>query len=741
MTLKSSLWKTTEQKHKDHSAPDWIAQMKENGKRRAGVFALLAFMMVLCYPLMTALTLKRYTGESIGSLIVRQGVGHDILGITGGSVIFLMTIGGVLCAVDGFSWIYSRKKIDMYLSQPITMRSRYLMTYINGILICFIPYIISLLLALLVISGAGAASGALFVNILFTLPAALIYFLAVYNLTLTAMMISGRKGMAVFFVLVGFLYDPLLRVTLESYCSSYFATFAARIESRQYISPIWRMVVMLDENMFFRGTGPITADEVARNLILPMLPGMGILLLEAVLFGTAAYLCYKKRPMEAVSQAAAFPAVRGPVKIALILPAGLLSSLGFCDAAGSNGFFVAVSGLLFGILFCQALLEILYAGDLKAFCAHKKSFATGAVITVCVYLYFALDIGGYDVWIPDQKQVESAAIEIYFDNHYLFEQVDRDGSPVWGENYALDTMEMTDVSAVLSLAGDGMGKDARSQSPDTQLSCEVKYRLKNGKEKYRSFTIDYEQEKTVLDILFANEEYKEGASQLFSGQMDRIFEKSRVYYNDGLQEREASRKNALQLMRAYQEDVREMSFSEIKDAVPCGILKLEYQTEREGEMKLEYPVFPGFKRTVEYLREKNIPLYPNIDPKTAESIKMVYYAGEEDAETSFFAAAGKAEYAGTVLEKEYGDREQIEELLGFIYPSYLADWMYVSDSIDRNMKIQIQEAEDSDVWYNEWNETFVMKKDRMPEFIKKDIEEKREKNGDQGACDTGKGTL
>ena len=141
MTLKNSSCET-EKVHSGRRPLHLAAQMKENIKRRLWLFALLSFVMLLCYPLMTALTLSKYQGNELSSVLYRQGLGHNRLGLTGGVTVFLLTIGGVLCAMEGFSWIYSRKKVDMYLSQPITMGRRFLMTWLNGILIYFIPYVI-----------------------------------------------------------------------------------------------------------------------------------------------------------------------------------------------------------------------------------------------------------------------------------------------------------------------------------------------------------------------------------------------------------------------------------------------------------------------------------------------------------------------------------------------------------------------------------------------------------------------
>ncbi len=100
MMSKNSSWKT-EHRQKKHSATDLIIQMKENGKRRMWLFVLLCFVLLLCYPVVMTLTLNRYADGSALSAALRQSVGHDILSLTGGITVFLLTAGGVLCAVEG----------------------------------------------------------------------------------------------------------------------------------------------------------------------------------------------------------------------------------------------------------------------------------------------------------------------------------------------------------------------------------------------------------------------------------------------------------------------------------------------------------------------------------------------------------------------------------------------------------------------------------------------------------------
>ena len=64
-------WKT-EKQNKKRPASGILMLMRENGKRRLGLFALLTFAMLLCYPVMTALTLSRYGRDRYISVFFRE---------------------------------------------------------------------------------------------------------------------------------------------------------------------------------------------------------------------------------------------------------------------------------------------------------------------------------------------------------------------------------------------------------------------------------------------------------------------------------------------------------------------------------------------------------------------------------------------------------------------------------------------------------------------------------------------
>jgi len=619
----------------------------------------------------------------------------------------------------------------MYVSQPVSAKNRFLAAYINGILIYFIPYLISLLLGLLTAGCMGVAVKAVLAGALYAAAAAFIYFLAVYNLMLIAVMLTGKKVTAALLGGIFFLYDIVLWIVLDDYCRLYFTTYSVMTKGPELISPLYRICMLFEKDLLEWDHQILTAAEVFNKQVVPMFPGFLVILLEAAVFGLTAYFCYKKRPMEASGKAIAFPAVKGPLKVVMIVLSGLLGSCIFCEVSGSTKPYIALPGLVIGILLCQAVLEIIYEGDFRALFAHRKSFAVGAVLVAACHLFYVFDLSGYDTWVPSAESVDSAAVEIGFNNCYRFDYIEKDYTTTWSREYELDRMEIKDVSGVLSLAADGMGKNAVERDRNKMCTCTVKYNMKNGKVKYRDFYIDYEKERRVLDILFANEDYKTGRYQVLEEWMEAVFERSEVYYENGLQDEKVPDKNALDLMLLYREDVSDMSFTDVKEELPCGILELHYTDLEKNDRYLSYPVFPSYKRTLEYLRKKNMEPYLKIDPEAVDSITVmpynVYsYDTEADGPAGDFLffnnAGGYIEELESVNSREYTDRAQIEEILKSVYPSSLAGWSYVSDRSGKKYKVEFTPSEQEEAYLYNWYSTdFILDGKDAPDFIAADF--------------------
>lgn len=724
MTLKSSSWKNKQ----EDSSVKMADLMRENGKRRIWLFALLSFIMVCGYPITMALNLSR---SNIENIYARQEFAFGLLGLDNIFTLFLLTIGGIVCAANGFSWLYSRKKTDMYFSRPVPVMKHFFSVYANGILIFFVPYFVSVLLSIFVAAGMEAFSGALLAEAAFNIITSVIYFLAIYHLMLIAVFLTGTKVTASLLGGVFILYDNLFRTVLDEYCRLYFATYSGYTSLPDLFSPVYRFISVCEKDMFIWKRGAIMLSEVWEKQMRPMLPGILGLFVEAVILGGLACYCYKNRPAEACGKAIAYKAVKGPLKVCLIFLFGLLGSCIFCDVANNTKPYIALSGMAIGILLCQAVSEMLYESDVRAFAAHKKSFLAGTAAVLLFHFIFAADIFGYDTWIPQAEQVESAAIQINFQNRG-FVHLDENNKMTWDGAYELNEMKIKDVSGILSLARDGMGKDRPEQNAEKQRSCILKYRMKNGKEKYREFFIDYEKEQRVLDILFANEDYKRGSNQVLDERLDTFYAASRISYSNGLGAEEVPDKNALALIQEYRKDLLELSFTDVMEAHPCGVLEVTCTDEYGMNNTLEYPVFPTCQRTIAYLEKKGAMIYPELKAEMVDSVKIesyneVYQDEEIDTGMNVNGLAATISTTSTtsemkLMEAEYKEREQIEEILQCVYPSYLGQWRYLPDKLEENIKVTFITSGGEDIYSFRIGETnFTMDSKKIPEFVREDL--------------------
>ncbi len=62
----------------------------------------------------------------------------------------------ILIAVQGFSYLYDRKKVDMYHSVPVSAKRRFAVIYLNGFLMYIIPALFGICIGILMAAAQGS---------------------------------------------------------------------------------------------------------------------------------------------------------------------------------------------------------------------------------------------------------------------------------------------------------------------------------------------------------------------------------------------------------------------------------------------------------------------------------------------------------------------------------------------------------------------------------------------------------
>ena len=132
------------------------------------VVAVFTLVFIVLFPTFTALVINRITSRSQwlfetyekvrAGQILHERLISGMCGTIGVSRLMAVvtTAAAFISAVQGFSYLYSRKKIDFYMGMPIKRKRRFLNIWLNGILLYVIPYLTGLLISILIAAQNNA---------------------------------------------------------------------------------------------------------------------------------------------------------------------------------------------------------------------------------------------------------------------------------------------------------------------------------------------------------------------------------------------------------------------------------------------------------------------------------------------------------------------------------------------------------------------------------------------------------
>lgn len=431
---------------------------------------------------------------------------RDYLSGAGG---FMAIAGALVVGLSGFRYVFHKNMIDTYHSMPIKRRTLFGVCYLNGILIWFVPFVLSLLLTLLMAGGVilrGVES-----NVLATVLESvvrcclmlLLLFLMVYHLVLVAVMLSGNilntlVSLAILGVGVISIYGLYI-----AYCELYLSTFyeQSNIDSWfVFMSPLVSVFFLLlewrDNYLSLAGL----EGFVLENTIV------------MIFLGIAAFWLYEKRASEHAEQGIKNKPVSSLMRLVVSVAAGQGGWLIFATITGYGGYNALGWGIfgsvLFGVL-SFGIMNMIFYMDFKAFFAHKLQMG----VAVAAVLLFSFAIYGdwmdFDHYLPKREEVAELALSA---NNYKSYSFDGD---------TLSIMHIQDTDAIYAflerMAGRGIGRlqanmtdweyDNRRNNGENIM---VRVTLQDGKSYYRYYYM-LEEDRDVMWPLLTNEAYLEAS--------------------------------------------------------------------------------------------------------------------------------------------------------------------------------------------------------------------------------------
>lgn len=655
----------------------------------------------------------------------------------------------ILFAVQGFSFLYDQKKMDLYMSVPVSGPKRFWLIWANGAAMFAGSYLLNLVAGW----GIGAVYHVMSPEVLVESVIAFfgncLAFVAMYQVALLAVMLSGNVLTALLGCFVLFAYEPVLRLIYGALKSTFFVSYCRadqqRLEDSPLLTPFSGYLYFVGKMQYDReslsGYLPDQSASAAGGWYGMLAVQSLLLLLCCVAAGLLVYFLFRKRKTESCHSAIAFPAWKPVLELFLLVPFSVLAALLACNMADDKTFFLFAGGAGGGLI-GHALIQLVYERDIRAIVKKWAVAMTGLAATALVLCIFRFDFAGFDDYLPKAENIKSVGITLESD-YSSFGFIDlaqgyrRESMP----DRLLSRMNSEDpatIAAVLTLAGQWQraGCPTREEKWEKQEKGQtvwkdgrifvVRYNLANGRCAYRRFYVNPAQSADALDAIMNDEAYRKLRYQIYDEAFARAIEKMKIVYDDGRQELLYTLDKE-SILDALCEDFKGYRFDLIQNDLPCGILKFSLGTENRREYTWTYPVYESFSNTVAELAKNDIYVGDRESLLAAEDVKEItvrYYVYDNAYDMDFELFEGE-EIAEQEISCTFDDPEEIREILKGIYAYRFAEVAgreFAPWEDEGNYWVQVSLTQKAIRSHYVADDLFFLK-DGVPEFVKKKIQE------------------
>jgi len=681
--------------------------LREDLKRKtwllilAGLVFFISFPIVFLFLIDNAQNFSEYlTQEEIQ--IRMQGYFLGLMGYQNIWMVFVTIVGASLCGIFCFSYLYNKKKVDFYHSIPVRREKLFLVSYLNGLLIYVVPYLISIAICLLLGMGYFSIDSIVLKTVFQEFGVQLLYYLLIYHAAILTTILAGNMFGCLFLNGLVQSYAFAVFIIFQSFAESCFQTYynaADPIDKISGFSPVFAFV-----NTIIRLAGnddfyqfQLRKGEVSTNLFLMQSAVAAILLLGAALW------LFRIRAGEMAGKAIAFPKLQPIIRILVVIPSAITIGWIFASITVRNMMGWMIFGILFGAILVHGIIEVLYQADIRGIFSHKLQLAGSIVVAIIITLTASnhIDWIGYDTYLPKQEKIESAAISINgITNNIPYNWVSEDSNgdiqshSISARTYQLEEMELTGdlLPYVYQLMSIGVEQEKANKSKAISytdfrgneyltsdeisdlVQLYIKIRLKGGKEVTRTYSVSMKQVFDLLSLLFDSQELKETIYANFLENIPNILEVN-VYGRQGACD-PFTEEEKTELLEAYKSDLMKLTLEDIRENPVVGELYCEYLVGKyDRGFGLE--LYPTMTNTFTWLEKKGVLEKVNLTGQpVAEEVQCLeftfnlHYFGKLIEEDPNKEAEIEQEAHSEPITVQITEENQIQELCKKLYFVY-----------------------------------------------------------------------
>jgi len=665
------------------SRSSFFKLMKEDLRQRLWTIILAATAFLLPVPIYIAMDISSSRGFGNGMLDNFARRLAEPMGPESIWMVLVTVVGALICAVSGFGYLFSKKKVDFFHSLPVKRETLFAVRYVNGVLIYLVPYLAMVLVSFVIMAVTGNFAGVAVVVVAKGLAVHLLGYLTVYTTLILCVTFVGN--IVVFFAVSGWTFG-ITAVTVLVYSwfeEQFFDTYSYMGDV--YVDRIHALRFLCPGYFYIR-----TIDDVLNVSLLLQQLAFAVVL-------TVITLCvYRIRSSEGAGKAIAFPILKPVIRLSVEFLAGALMGMMFFNMADNSREFPGwmVFGVILGVVLSHMLIQSIFYFDVRKCFAEKVSMFACVAVAAMFVLVMRYDVFGYDRYLPKAKKIESVAIDLQsLDNRrdsFLFDN----GNVRWFDE--VKEMRLTDLDTVYpylevlvedsALYAEGLDP-AMAYSSDDFLRVEVAYHLKNGKTVSRRYWVNGIREDLFAPIFESYEYKKVHYADIYTmpaGVLTSV--SARCAMNTRVMELTVAEKE--ELMMLVNRELAAMTLEEKLYTRPVAILDMivggrgrdsygNYYTDNWNTYTNELPIYPSYTETLRFLADRGFTTDAEYEWTGKERMRVRLPEIQYKDGAAYYTTETYS--AGAVEVTEYVLADDIKYVMAQI--EYPMDWEYGENMI------------------------------------------------------------
>ena len=577
----------------------YIKLIREDIRHRGWLAALSGVLLFLSMPVYTLIYLDSYSEDPEVLKEFADTFSGFINGYNSAFLIILIGILAFAVGISGFQFMHKKEKLDFYHGLALKRHQLFAISYLAGLFLFLIPYIVCTVLTILVGAVKGIMTLSLAGECFLTMGTGILAFLLIYHTCIFAGMLTGRSVTMFLGTLVIGVYPSLVLTLLPSLRDAFFRTTYNVRDSiaeklSEYLSPFPLFIRMLEQNNSYSNVFMITAALVLIVLLL-----------------AASIMLYRIYPSESAGNALAFKFTPPVFKVLISIPTALFISLlvkSFIGASGTK--WIIILSMLAIVLLC-GLIEFIYWQDLKMLLKGWRSSVIAIGFVAVLLAVFQFDFTGYDTYLPKEGKIarigtlpDSFASYFWYPEDYTSED-DR-------ESFVLSD----DVDVLYDLAQSGVENVKKGITPNTLYSSQTLeqtdkdsdnyicaafcFELESGKKVYRNYCVSYNETLEAFTKLCQKEDYRKELFPIFHVEKENVSSVSLQDIYITPEELLLTAEQRTELLSAYEKDVLNTDIRKLGSEVPIGEFSLTIRHVPDKETNTNQPFHSWVNGTREW---------------------------------------------------------------------------------------------------------------------------------------------